>query len=381
MMRLICLRQEDGAMRLKWVRLLGGLVVVVGAIALLSYAFGRDGETIRETRSVTGFDEVRLAGSGELIITQGADYRLEVEAGPRALAEIVTEVDGNTLELRQRAGWLLWEWWRFRAPKYHLTVPDLAVIRTSGSAEIVSDGLAGDSLRIVTSGSGDAELTLDVDSLEVEVSGSADFNLSGRADTQRLKVSGSADYAAEGLISRDADIQISGSGDAEVFVLDTLRVRISGSGDVGYIGSPRIDQQVSGSGDVTQIRALTEAETAAYASDDADDDGATEPGEAVVESVDILTLESFPVQIRAEVEGYLPDGCSTLGDPVVRREGDVFIVTLPATRPADALCTTVIQPFAESVALDVYGLAAGTYGVIVNDVETSFTLATDNVLE
>ncbi len=43
---------------------------------------------------------------------------------------------------------------------------------------------------------------------------------------------------------------MSGSGEAELHVTDTLKVEISGSGTVGHRGGAPVDADISGSGDV-----------------------------------------------------------------------------------------------------------------------------------
>lgn len=101
--------------------------------------------------------------------------------------------------------------------------------------------------------------------------------------------------------------------------------------------------------------------------------------EATVDSIGVMILESFPVQVHVNVSGYLGDGCTTLGDITTIQEGDTFLVTILSERPADALCTQQLVNFEENVALDVAGLAAGTYTVDVNGVSDTFTLDVDNV--
>ncbi len=101
-------------------------------------------------------------------------------------------------------------------------------------------------------------------------------------------------------------------------------------------------------------------------------------GEATVESIGIMILESFPVQVQVNVTGYLGDGCTTLGDIETTQEGDTFFVTITTQRPADAICTQQLVGFEESIALDVQGLPAGTYTVDVNGVTDTFTLDVDN---
>jgi inhibitor of cysteine peptidase len=102
---------------------------------------------------------------------------------------------------------------------------------------------------------------------------------------------------------------------------------------------------------------------------------------ANVESIDILTLESFPVQIHVIAEGYLPDGCTEIDEIKTEREGNIFNINITTKRPKDAICTQAIEDFKETIPLEVQGLSAGNYTVNVNGVTGSFELAVDNILE
>jgi len=114
--------------------------------------------------------------------------------------------------------------------------------------------------------------------------------------------------------------------------------------------------------------------------DGADDTGIIN-GEAYVENVDILILESFPVQIRAVISGYVSDSCTMLTEIVTHNIGNDFFVRVPTARNADAVCAQVETPFEKSVSLDVYGLPAGVYNVDVNGFDATFELQTDNILQ
>jgi hypothetical protein len=99
-----------------------------------------------------------------------------------------------------------------------------------------------------------------------------------------------------------------------------------------------------------------------------------------VESIEILTLESFPVQIHVLARGILPDGCTEI-DQINQRsdlESSIFWIEITTVRPTGAVCTAEAVPFEESIPLDVYGLSAGTYTVDVNGVKETFTLDVDN---
>jgi inhibitor of cysteine peptidase len=103
-------------------------------------------------------------------------------------------------------------------------------------------------------------------------------------------------------------------------------------------------------------------------------------GMASVEDIEIVMLESFPVQVRVFAKGYLADSCTKMGAIKQERQGNSFKVTITTMRPTNLACADVISPFEETIPLDVAGLKAGTYTVDVNGVTDTFTLSVDNAL-
>ena len=102
--------------------------------------------------------------------------------------------------------------------------------------------------------------------------------------------------------------------------------------------------------------------------------------DAVVEALEVLLMESFPLQARAVVSGYLPDGCTELVEISIERQENEFALTLTTRRPAgDVMCTQALEYFEESVNLEIEGLKAGTYTVIAQDQQAQFILDVDNV--
>ncbi len=101
-------------------------------------------------------------------------------------------------------------------------------------------------------------------------------------------------------------------------------------------------------------------------------------GEAPVDSVETVILESFPVQVHAIVRGGLPDGCTEIAQASASRSGDAFSITLTTRRPADQECTQALVPYEQTVPLDVANLPAGNYVVRADDVMVTFALSMDN---
>jgi hypothetical protein len=104
---------------------------------------------------------------------------------------------------------------------------------------------------------------------------------------------------------------------------------------------------------------------------------------AIVEKIDILLLESFPLQVHVVASGHLPDSCTKLheGMLIVRGEGNEpdFNIALHTIRDKNESCAQVITPFSKNIPLDVYGLPFGTYTVDVNGIKDSFEFTVDNV--
>jgi hypothetical protein len=102
---------------------------------------------------------------------------------------------------------------------------------------------------------------------------------------------------------------------------------------------------------------------------------------AVVKSIDIRLLESFPLQVHAVIRGDLPDaGCTTIASVEQVRQGNTFTLTLVTTTDPLAVCAQALTPFEEVVPLEVHGLPAGIYTVEAGGVTETFELTVDNIL-
>ncbi len=109
-------------------------------------------------------------------------------------------------------------------------------------------------------------------------------------------------------------------------------------------------------------------------------DNSGEPQLVYVDSVDVMILESFPVQVNVLLSGQLSDGCVSVNEFAPYFDGEGWIIEVDASRPSDMICTMALVPFEEVVSLDVVDLAAGTYQVQIQEKAASFTLDIDNSL-
>lgn len=102
---------------------------------------------------------------------------------------------------------------------------------------------------------------------------------------------------------------------------------------------------------------------------------------ARIDNATVAVDQTFPAQAEVSADGILSIACVGLEEPAVVREGNTFYVVLAET-PIDplALCMSLlaVTEFGVDVPLDLTGLEAGTYQVIVNGVTKNFTLNADN---
>ncbi len=85
----------------------------------------------------------------------------------------------------------------------------------------------------------------------MEIAGSGDVRAKGKTGTVAIRVSGSGDVHLGDLEARDGNVEVSGSGDVEVWASDSLLISVAGSGDVIYRGDPpKVTKSVAGSGSI-----------------------------------------------------------------------------------------------------------------------------------
>jgi hypothetical protein len=212
------------------------------------------GNTITETREVTGFNKIQLEGAGTLRITQGEVESLKITADDNVLPELTSDITGNTLVLGFQENW----WQKAIIPtqtiNYVLVVTDLSDIIINGAADLNLDGFETDSLAIEVNGAGKITVTnLSANEFEFIINGTANSQLSGGVDDLSIQVNGMGNVKAGDLQASNADIEINGLGKGTVWVTESLSVSISGGGSLSYYDYPTISQNISGAGNIVSL--------------------------------------------------------------------------------------------------------------------------------
>lgn len=209
------------------------------------------GNVITEARSVSGFKNVRLNGAGRLIITQGSEESLQIQAEDNIMEQLVSNVTDDTLVLGyQEQNWLD-TILPSRIITYTLSVINLSDLTINGAGDIEIDALQSEMVSLALNGAGQIVINnLTAASLTVNIAGTGMINISGQATSQSVKIEGAGNYQAGDLQTTSSEIEINGLGNSTVWATNTLNVTIKGGGSVGFFGNPNVTQEILGLGEI-----------------------------------------------------------------------------------------------------------------------------------
>ena len=199
------------------------------ALALVSAA-SADPAQVSQTRSVSAFRAVDLAGTLRVEVTVGKQAGVEVVGDADLVDKVVTTVKDGTLvidtpQLRNKHKGT-------RNLRAIVTMPDLTALTISGTGSIKVDGVANNQLAISVSGTGAITATGSTGALHVDLAGTGEV-------------------AAKQLAAKDVVIDIGGTGSARLNATRSLEARISGTGSVDVHGHPaQVKKSVSGTGSI-----------------------------------------------------------------------------------------------------------------------------------
>ncbi len=236
-------------MKRKWV-----VAWLLAALLLAGCGPAGSDRVVIDVRQVSGFDRVSLSSIGTMVITQGDQEALEIEAQRYVTRRILSTVRNGTLNIGFGGGTFFGEAIPTRGITYRLTVKQLSAIAFSGAGSIRSEGLSADRLEIRATGVGTVNIdNLEAEELDVLLGGVGAVEVAGEVGDQEVILSSVGEYRAGDLRSRSASVRLSGAGRSTLWVEDSLRVRISGLGSVEYYGQPTVDSEITGLGRLVEL--------------------------------------------------------------------------------------------------------------------------------
>ena len=220
---------------------------------LLLYSCGKtyhgEGERIEEQRKIEHFNKLVLNMNAVVTITDTPEFSCTIIAQQNILEAIVTRLDGKTLVITSK-GNLITD----KPIEIVIGMNQLAAIEVNGSGEIYGRNTFKNSdFDFEVNGSGKLELDLVAVNVSGAVTGSGLSKISGSANSLNIEINGSGTIDASKFSTIKAKTKLSGSGEADLMVSESLEASVSGSGKVNYRGNAEVDKNISGSGEVRKL--------------------------------------------------------------------------------------------------------------------------------
>ncbi|HVL57249.1 MAG TPA: head GIN domain-containing protein [Burkholderiaceae bacterium] len=229
---------------------LGGLCVAAWTASITTSSAAAQGRTQTRVYDQLGaFSAVVLDTTADFKLRQGNENRVTVTAEPKVLERIAVEQQQGRLRVFAKAGY------QTQLPLVvEIVFRELSRLELNGSGDVELQGLRGARLDLVVNSSGSIALRrLNLKELAADIGGSGSVVADGETVAQRVSVGGSGSYDGEALKSVEAEVSISGAGDAVVHAAKQLAVRIDGAGSVRYRGDPQVRKSISGVGSVEKV--------------------------------------------------------------------------------------------------------------------------------
>lgn len=212
------------------------------------------GRVVTENRAVSNFSAVSFSAVGDLTIKQGDAEALSIEAEDNVLPELRSEVRGGTLYLSLAGDRGRLAVRPTQPIHLKLTVKQLNDLDLSGAGNVVVTELNAGQVHVNLSGAGGLRFDgLTGDQLTGSLSGAGSLTASGKVSHVSFDVSGLGSVKGDNLQTTTANVNISGTGSATLWVTGDLAANISGVGSVRYYGHPSVTRNVSGLGSVQAL--------------------------------------------------------------------------------------------------------------------------------
>ena len=194
---------------------------------------------------------IEVAGPYDVQVRTGGKAGVSVKGPENVIDQMVVEVDGNELQIRQKKGKMFrYGWGKHSTVTVEVTAPSLEGAAIAGSGDMKVDKVKGPAFQGAVAGSGSLSLaSLEVETLKLDIAGSGDINAAGKANDADYSIAGSGSVKSPKVTSQTLKVSIAGSGDVAAHATGTANISIVGSGDVTVTGGAKCTVSKMGSGD------------------------------------------------------------------------------------------------------------------------------------
>ena len=206
-------------------------------------------KVVKTERNVGSFTGVSTSSAIDVVLSQGDKISVTVEADENLHEYIMTEVKDGTLRVFTKEGISIRD---AEMRRVHVTMREINYIGSSSAGDVFGQtSIKTEKLKLTASSAGDIKIEVYAKTIDANGSSSGDLTLTGEADMLDATLSSAGDLNAYNLKVKEADINVSSAGGADIWVTEKLVARASSAGDVNYKGDPKnVDAHSSSAGGV-----------------------------------------------------------------------------------------------------------------------------------
>jgi hypothetical protein len=208
-----------------------------------------NGTVVERTRETADFSEIDISENIEARIKQADGHSLSVKTDSNLHEYIITEVDGNKLDIEVKDHYRLKPTEKIEV---FITFEEIDEIEASSSSRVYTDSkIEASDMEIDVSSSADVELEIEADEITGDCSSGGSIKLKGKTEICRLDASSGGDIEAKDLMSKEVEADASSGGNITITALEELKADVSSGSDIDFYGDPdKIQIDESSGGDV-----------------------------------------------------------------------------------------------------------------------------------
>lgn len=220
------------------------LVAIIVSIFMTSCKYDIDlgngidgsGKVITEKRSINEkFTKIESNSGMDVVIEQGDQVSVEVEADDNIVKHITTKVENGVLVISTDESIDSAE-----SMKVKIKMPVVEGLEaTSGSSIKTNNTLKGANIVVKTSSGSEIDASLEYEDVDSESSSGSELKLSGKSLKLGTHSSSGSEIDANGLIANAITSESSSGSSTSVYPLVSLNAKASSGSSISYKGTPK----------------------------------------------------------------------------------------------------------------------------------------------
>jgi hypothetical protein len=201
-----------------------------------------NGDIITMEQSVSFFDEIKVSSSATVQVHKDSETHVTLAIDSNLLEYVQVEVRNKALHIGIKKG-VSSSFTKFIVDVY---CPNIRGVEIDGSGNIILiDKMITPSFNINISGTGNGsrniEGAIECETFSASIRGAGNIMISGRSRDADINISGSGNFNGKELKTNNCTASTIGTGNVSIWVTEHLKVSSFGSGNVTYLGTPKID--------------------------------------------------------------------------------------------------------------------------------------------